>query len=698
MDGESPEERFWAVAQAVAQGEHEDYRSYWSREFYHMLANLDFLPNSPTLRNAGRPGGGTLSACFVVGLSDSWDGIAECRRQAGWAQKYGGGTGFDLSVIRPRGWPIRTTQGSACGPVAVLKDLNQLSETLTQGHGAFRKGANMGILSIEHPDILEFIHVKDDGVTCQNFNISVAVPDAFMHCLAENGEWELRWKDQVVARVPARELWQAICESAWRTGDPGLYFVDRAERDNPTPHLGRLSATNPCGEVPLLPYESCNLGSINLAHFSEIEDPFADTRESRRLRNLIHTAVRFLDDVVTVNEMPTKEFQRANLATRKIGLGVMGWHDYLLRRGLRYESDEAIQLGELFAEFFREVALEASEALGRERGSYPEYSPIRAPRPRRNATVLSIAPTGTISIIADCSSGIEPVFARSWIRRMEDGTELEVRHPFADAPHFSTALEIPPEAHVRMQAAWQRSVDLGVSKTVNLPNSATVEDVKSIYFLAWQLGCKGITVFRDGCRAAQVLTSTETDASESTSTSSASDASEALDNMLRVVFVPKDVPYEIAARRRHVTFADGSNLYIHVGLDEDGAPLELFLNAGKAGSTMQGLLHALARTISTALQYDVPLEAIIRRLRGMTFTPNGRTNTPDIPTATSLVDYLASYLEQYLDSRSEEHAEAKSSAAEPNALSGVLCPQCGSGAQMAEGCLLCPACGYSRCG
>ncbi len=524
------------VAVAIAEAEPEGERAAWAQRYYDVMAARRFLPNSPTLMNAGT-GRGTLAACFVLPVEDTLESIMATATAAALVQKYGGGTGFSFSRLRGVGEPIATTHGAACGPVSVLVHYDDVSRLVTQG--GKRDGANMGILRVDHPDIRAFVHAKDDGVTATRFNISVAVTDEFMAAAAAGEPFALRDPRDGTPRgeIDARALLDEVAQSAWRTGDPGLIFLDTINRTNPTPALGEIEATNPCGEVPLLPWEACTLGSLNLAAFWD---------EGRRdldwgtLAETVRLAVRFLDGVVEVNGFPVPEITAAVRGNRKIGLGVMGFADLLIAARVPYASENALGLASRLSQFIAREADEASAALGEEKGVFPNWErSIYAGGPRyRNATRTCIAPTGTIAILAGAASGIEPLFSLAHVRRMGDGTLLpEVSEAFRleaeaggfsspelldDLAHgallvdcdevpsevrerFATAHEIEASWHVRMQAAFQEHTDLAVSKTVNLPHEATPADILEVYTLAHRLGCKGVTVYRDGSRAMQVL-------------------------------------------------------------------------------------------------------------------------------------------------------------------------------------------------
>jgi ribonucleoside-diphosphate reductase alpha chain len=532
---ETPEGMFHRVATAVAEAEPEGARARWAERFERRLATLEFLPNSPTLMNAGRPGG-QLAACFVLPVEDDLGAIFDALKWAALIHQSGGGTGFSFSRLRPRGDVVKTTHGVASGPVSFMRVYDGATEIIKQG--GVRRGANMAVLAADHPDVVEFVEAKL-GPGLENFNVSVAAPDALFHAAARGEAWSLRHPrgGEVVRAIPAAELLDRIARAAWASGEPGLVFLDRVEAANPTPDLGRFAAVNPCGEQPLLPFEACTLGSVNLSRFARGRGVDWDG-----LARCVEEGVRFLDDVLDVNGWPLPQIAEVSRRNRKIGLGVMGWADLLLRLGLPYDAPEALALaGEVMAHVQR-VAHRASEGLASERGAFPGFPTSAVARagaaPRRNATVTTIAPTGTLALIAGCSSGIEPLFALSYVRRALGDTELREEHPLLGealreagaeaalpavrangrargvpgvpegvARLFATAFDVSPADHVRMQAAFQRHVDNGVSKTVNLPRSATVADVAGAYRLAFELGCKGITVYRDGSREQQVLVS-----------------------------------------------------------------------------------------------------------------------------------------------------------------------------------------------
>jgi len=616
-----------------------DRVSFGNAAYRAMLSAFDFLPNSPTMFNAG--GLGTLSACFKFDVADDMESILEVGRKSALVQKWGGGVGYCLSELRPEGAPIRSTHGRACGPVAVMHMYHAIAEMITQG--GKRSGAQMAILHCDHPDILKFVSSKEREGVLDTFNISVAATQEFMEHVADAG--------------PRKDLFDEIVKRAWSNGDPGLYFIDTAEVFNPTPDLGKLTGTNPCGEVPLLDNESCNLGSINLSHF--VESGHAGFNWDR-LKGVVTLATRYLDDVVDRDYYPVKEVREATIRTRKLGLGVMGWADALAMLQIPYDSREACDLARGVMQFIHDRARAASNELLEDRG------PCSADSSRRNVCVTCIAPTGTISTVANCSSGIEPHFSLDYTQFMGDGTALPRKVSFgAFVPRIAS--EISWQYHIHHQAAFQVYTDLAVSKTVNMPSSATEGDVRDAYMMAWELRCKGVTVYREGSRVRQAL---------------------AKNYVTDIKFDGRRKLRRDGVSLRHKFDVGDVEGYLHVGLFDDGSPGEVFITGVKQGSTISGLLDGVAILTSLALQRGVPLEEMVSKLQGTKFEPAGLTRNASIPTTTSLLDYIFRYVQ--LRCSGQEVASLE--------YSGMLCPDCGATIKFQEGCMHCSRdCGWSRC-
>lgn len=761
---ETPEEMFARVARNIAQAELlynppegfsvDEAAAGWEERFYSLMARLEFLPNSPTLMNAGRDLQ-QLSACFVLPVPDSIEGIFQAIKDTARIHQSGGGTGFAFSRLRPAGDRVQSTMGVASGPVSFLKVFDAATEAIKQG--GTRRGANMGILAVTHPDIEQFISLKSDMRTLVNFNISVAVTEEFMRAVEGDGEYDLinPRSGDVVGQRRARHIFDLLVANAWHNGDPGIVFIDRINRDNPTPNLGEIEATNPCGEQPLLPYESCNLGSLNLARFVKTNGKRGSKPrlDWKRLAEAVPQCVRFLDDVIDMNRYPIDEIDEATRLTRKIGLGVMGWHDALLQLRIPYDSEEALALGEEVMRFVQEKANEASLALGRERGPFRAFEGSRYDPefPYRNSTRTTVAPTGTLSIIADCSSGIEPLFSLAFTRqhyldpgdpaRLTQLTEankyfvqearsegfyseelmeyLAAGGSLRDRPEapdwaralFVTAHEISPEWHVRMQAAFQRHTDNAVSKTINFPFAAREAEVAAAYWLAYREGCKGITIYREGSREYSVLShgAVNVPGPEQETEGALREIEGAIATLER----PRPYREHLPDERQSIThkFRVGDQEgYITVGLYDDGRPGEIFVKIAKEGSTVSGLMDTAALLTSVTLQYGVPVQDLSRKLKNTRFEPYGRTNNPDIPWATSVVDYVFRWLErkfapEYAEADASSHSSPDAGAlhaAPPPAHSpeatGLGCPDCGALLAYQEGCLVCRSCGYNKCG
>ncbi len=708
---ETPEEMFRRVARHVATAErkyaHEQEAKEAEELFYRMMTEFRFLPNSPTLMNAGRRLG-QLAACFVLPVEDSMEGIFEALKNAALIHKSGGGTGFSFSRLRPKNSRVGTTGGIASGPVSFMRIFNTATEQVKQG--GTRRGANMAILRVDHPDIMEFITCKRDSDSLNNFNISVGVTDAFMQAVDEGQDYELiDPRDRRPAGVvSARPVYEAIVRQAWENGDPGILFMDRINRDNPTPELGEIESTNPCGEQPLLPMEACNLGSINLAKYV-IQRDGEQAVDYDALREMVWLAIRFLDDVVDVSEYPLPQIKAMVQGNRKIGLGVMGFADMLFQLGIPYNSEEALRVAEEVMSFIQRESKAASEGLAERRGAFEniERSVYRDGDhgPLRNATTTTIAPTGTLSIIAGCSSGIEPLFALSFVRRVMDNDELLEVNPyfervarergfysrelmarvskagsikgFEEIPEdvravFVTAHDVTPAWHVQMQAAFQKYTDNAVSKTVNLPHDATVEDVQKVYDLAYALGCKGVTIYRDGSKANQVL--------------SVDDKNEGRISPIAGV---KDRPDMLPGFTTKMVTGMG-NLYVTV-TEYEGEPFEVFATIGKSGKSTMAKTEAIGRLVSLALRSGVHVEKIVDQLKGI-------CGEHPVFQRDGLVLSIPDAISRVLEKRYLQNMKRKGRRNVENSLLGEKCPDCGQTISFEEGCMTCHFCGFTKCG
>jgi len=728
---ENPEDMFRRVSFNIAEADRIYDKTVSIEEtaerFYNLMVSGCFLPNSPTLMNAGRELQ-QLSACFVLPVEDSIESIFDGVKYTALIHKSGGGTGFSFSRLRPKNDVVKSTKGISSGPVSFMKIFDTATETIVQG--GTRRGANMGILSVHHPDILDFIASKTEQHILNNFNISVAVTDTFMNAVLTDNDYELvnPRSNEVVGTLKAKKVFDLIAEGSWKYGDPGIVFIDEINRSNPTPILGRIESTNPCGEQPLLPFEACNLGSINLKCFVENSTVLWDD-----LRETVHKSIHFLDNVVDMSRFPLREIEEFVHGNRKIGLGVMGFADMLIKLEIPYNSEEARQTGREIIKFISEEANRASINLAEKRGVFPNWEKsIYAEKNLRyrNATRTTIAPTGTISIIAGCSSGIEPLFAISFVRNVLDNNELPETNPlflevaqrekfYSDdlvrriAEHgsvkdipgvpakyqniFVTAHDIRAIDHVRMQAAFQEYVDNAVSKTVNFPNSATVEDVKNVYLEAYRLKCKGITVYRDCSRDVQVLTTGKNKKEHE-----------------KGKRAPRQRPIRTHGLTEKITTGCG-NLYVTINADDYG-PCEIFASMGKAGGCAASQIDAQARLISMALRSNVDPYSVVKQLRGI------RCPSPSLlPQAGGRVlscsDAIAKVLERYLDDFYSSKGktvpmrpENEQETAEPaeNKLDKAIqlgstkniagmCPDCGSILEHESGCVVCHSCGYSKC-
>ena len=714
---ENATDLFWRVASSIAEEEKKYPKSSHDAEklaekFYTLMANGYFLPNSPTLMNAGSKLG-QLAACFVLPVGDSIEEIFDAIKYAAMIHKSGGGTGFSFTNIRSKDSRVGTTGGVASGPISFLKIFNTATEQIKQG--GTRRGANMGILRVDHPDILEFIRAKEQDGEFINFNLSVALTEKFTEAVDKGENYDLidPHSKAVKGTLNAKEVFDILVNKAWASGDPGIVFLDRINRDNPTPAQGDMESTNPCGEQPLLPYESCNLGSINLSKFVIANNITEDKDKSidwDSLKDVIHTAVRFLDNVIDASKFPLEKIEEKVRTNRKIGLGVMGFADMLFALELPYNSNDALKLAEKVMEFIQTEGRNASHALAEERGAFPAFSEsiYKDGKPLRNATITTIAPTGTLSIIASCSSGVEPIFALAFARHVMDGERLiEVNPYFENAlksrdlytselmeavtnvgsiasfdflPQsirdvFVTAMDISPEAHLRMQAAFQKYTDNAVSKTVNLPNNATVQDIDHIYRLAYTLGCKGVTIYRDGSKSGQVL-------------NIGSKKEEKAQAPQQSPSVVRQRPDIVEGFTQKVKTGLGV-LYLTVN-EIDGQPFEVFTTIGKSGRSITAKAEAIGRLVSLCFRSGVPVRDVVQQLKGIggehpVFQKKG--------ILLSIPDAISWVLEnRYLK------GEAPVPATKDQDLENPSCPECGSEMTFQEGCHICQNCGYSRCG
>ncbi len=717
---ETVEEMCWRVAWETARAEVKFGKSREeviaiARQYQEMMLNRWFLPNSPTLMNAGKNNKLQYSACYVIPVPDSLEGIFDGVKYQGLIHQSGGGTGFSFSRLRPTGSRVKSTMGIASGPVSFMRIYNEATQQIKQG--GIRRGANMGILRVDHPDIMDFIHCKDSG-GITNFNISVAITDKFMEALATGGEYELvsPYDGKVTGKMSAKKVWEEIADGAWKTGDPGLIFLDRinASVANPIRAEGwEVESTNPCGEQPLYPFDACNLGSIFLGHY--VKDHQVDWD---KLKKTTHLAVRLLDSVIEMNPFPLPQITDTVRKIRRIGLGVGGWADMLIQLSIPYDSEEALKLGEQVMKFINEQGHKASQQLAKERGPFPMWkqSVYKDDLPIRNSTVTTIAPTGTIGILAHASSGIEPLFAIAYqhIVKTENRTLTYMNEMFESVAKergfyteelmakvaqkgmirdmeeisadvrvvFGTAHEIHPDWHVKMQAAFQKYTDNAVSKTINLHHDSTREDIKLAYMLAWETGCNGITVFRDGSKGDQVLNlGTNTDKKEELQT-----------------IKPRPVKVDGATYRIETPMGSA---FITINHDPDGNPFEVFVTIGKAGSEVAAMAEALGRMISTTLRFGNHLPAkerakeIMDQLEGI----GGSRSVGFGPSKVrSLPDAVAKALGMHFGLMGYQQKTEVFEQLPLVIKKGDLCPSCGEATFVyEEGCKKCHSCGYSEC-
>lgn len=672
--------------------------SFGNPDYFRIMDELLYLPNSPTLFNAGLNNGGTSSACFKFDIEDAllgdWphggdngadpDSIIGTMFKAAAVAKAGGGVGYYLGKLRRKNAPVNSTHKKACGPVAVVRFLHGVRSLITQG--GKRDLAQMGILPCWHEDILDFVNCKnDDPDALSSFNLSVSWTNDFLTKVDFEG---VQFPDQ---QSYESAIWWAQCQAAWKTGDPGMYFFDTAEQFNPTPHLGQLTGTNPCGEVCLLSNEPCNLGSVSLWRF------VVGLKDSKRrvdwalLRETVRVAIRYMDEILDNNVFPHPQITRAAMLTRKLGLGVMGWADMLALLKIPYDSGDAVGLAYEVMRTIDEVAFSESVRLGEKKGAYPawEAAPddVKERFPKcRNSTRTCCAPTGTISILANASSGIEPHYMLEWERETYEKIKLVEKISVSEYLQGfipKTASEIGLEWHVKHQAAFQKHTNLACSKTINLPNSATVKDISDAYRLMWELGCKGGTVFRDGCRDKQVLRAVGS--AGNTTVAVGAIPSQTLDRPCQRRRLPKD--RHAVVHQFRVGDAEG---FLTVGHFEDGSPGEIFLTVSRQGSTIDGVFDTWAIQVSMSLQHGMPLADLIRQHQGRRFEPYGLTGNSDVPMASSIPDYVVRWLyHRYLK---------KDNSQSPSMKSGNLCPECGQETILQSGCVECKSCGYSKCG
>jgi ribonucleoside-diphosphate reductase alpha chain len=706
---------FSRVAKAVSMG-NEDLQN----QFYVMMMKQQFLPNSPTLMNAGTEIG-MLSACFVLPIQDSMNSIFDTIKNAALIHKSGGGTGFSFSNLRPENDIVKTTSGVSSGPISFMKVYNAATEVVKQG--SRRRGANMGILRIDHPDILKFIECKSDLNELNNFNISITVTDVFMEAVKNDDEYDIinPRNKEVITQYKAKEVFDKIIYQAWLTGEPGIIFIDRMNQYNPTPHLGLYEATNPCGEQILRSWDSCNLGSINISKFVKQEkhkdDYFIDYEE---LEKIVSLAVEFLDNIIDINKFPLPQIEEVTKQTRNIGLGVMGFADTLLKLKIPYSSEKGRKTAETIMEFINKIAYEKSQKLAEEKGSYPEIK-NEIEGKIRNSTRTTIAPTGTISIIAGCSSGIEPIFSLAFVRRIMDGNEYFEVNPVFDSilddlvekynidkqkiikqiaeegtcqncddipseykVFLQTAHDISPEEHILMQAAFQKHTNNAVSKTINFPENASLDDIKSTYLLAYEHGCKGVTVYRNNCRQNQVLNlKTEEKKKE-----------ENKEN----VRIKKERPGVLKGYTYKQTTGCG-DIYITINEDEDGNVFEIFNMIGKAGGCSASQCEAIGRLISLACRSGQKPEEIVKQLIGIScHRPIGFGENKIL----SCADAIAKSLKKHINMNGNDDTGNKDIKKEildfeDNHMGGS-CPECGGIINFESGCSICHSCGYSACG
>lgn len=716
---EDPEGMFDRVATNIAQAnkKYDEDVEEDREDFYELMTNLDFLPNSPTLMNANNDLQ-QLSACFVLPVEDSMEGIFDSLKNSALIHKSGGGTGFSFSRLRPKNDIVKTTGGVASGPLSFMKIFDKATDIVKQG--GKRRGANMGVLRVDHPDIMDFITAKENEDALNNFNISVAVTDDFMEAVENDEFYDLinPHSGEVTSKLNARDVFEKIVHMSHRNGEPGIIFLDEINRHNPTPNVGEIESTNPCGEQPLLPFEACNLGSINLSNMTKKVNSNYKI-DYKKLEDTVRKAVRFLDNVIDMNKYPLEKIKEMVHGNRKIGLGVMGWSDLLIRLRIPYNSVEAIKLAEDLMAFIEEVSKDESANIAKRRGSFPNIEGSIYDKPMRNATTTTIAPTGTISIIAGVSSGIEPLFAINYERHILDDVLIETHPIFEEIAKergfyseelmekvaktnsiqdmdeipedvkriFVTAHDIEPEWHIKMQAAFQKSVDNAVSKTVNFHNSATVEDVKKVYEMAYDLDCKGVTIYRDGSRSEQVL-STSGDEKEATEHDSKT----------------KRPRPKVTIGTTEKTKIGCGKLYITINSDKKGIN-EVFTTTGKGGGC-HAQSEAISRLASLALRSGVAIEEVVDQLRGIRCEAAMiRKDVNNLSCPDAIGRALEKYDEKEIQKNFNLDIEVEDEKEKPQINNKVetytndsACPECGHELEHEGGCSTCRNCGWSHCG
>ncbi len=737
---ETPRDLFVRVATTIASADKTYDKNadteLLAEKFYSLMANFEFMPNSPTLMNAGRELG-QLSACFVLPIGDSMEEIFEAVKQTTLIHKSGGGTGFSFSRLRPSGDQVKSTSGVSSGPIAFMRAFDAATEAVKQG--GTRRGANMGILRVDHPDILHFIDAKTKEGDLANFNTSVAITDEFMEALKSGEDYNLiNPRDKKPAgKLNAHEVFEQIVNNAWSNGEPGIIFLDRMNKFNPTPKVGEIESTNPCGEQPLLPYESCNLGSVNLGKMVK-EQGGKMTIDYDKLGEVVHDGIHFMDNVVDLNKYPLPEIDKISRANRKLGFGVMGFADMLIKLGIPYNSERAVSLAKKVMKFIDDQSKEESKILAKQRGAFENYpESIYADEdgstdPLRNATTTTIAPTGTISIISNASSGIEPLFAVCYERNVMDSDILIEVHPefkriakergfysdelmkriakagsileFSEIPKdikqtFITAHEVTPEQHIAIQAAFQEYTDNAVSKTINFPHEATKEDIYNAYMLAYKTGCKGVTVYRDGSRSEQVLSTGKTKGNKSTENGTQAEI------IYETKIKPRPRPEIVVGTTEKIPTGLG-DMYITINEDAEGMN-EIFVRLGKSGGEATAMNEALGRLISIALRSRVEPKVIAKHLKGIRGSSPVWQNGELI---LSCPDAVGKAIDRYIDrskklnldfqnTESDEKVEEKKKkkTIDQEQLLTETCPDCGGQIEFESGCFVCRGCGYSKC-